>query len=89
MPDFDTKLKFADMKKTYKIIDDNIITDKTERSRRQEVLVLASLSRGNETFPSVDRFGSRVFRHCHSIFFKNIFRVNREEPVAGSVHTKT
>ena len=73
--DYVTKLKLADMKKTYEIIDDNITTDETERSRRQEVLFQASLSRGNKTFQAVDSFDSRVFRllcrvppgkHCHS-----------------------
>ena len=50
VPDNDTKLNFADMKKTYRTTDDNIITDEHERFRRQEVLFQTSLSRGNETF---------------------------------------
>ena len=80
--DYGTKLKIAaensDMEKTYEITDGNIITDDTERSRRQKVLFQANLSRGNKTFQAVDSFESRVFRllftvdpgrHCHSCIF--------------------
>ena len=46
---YGTKLKIAadnsNMEKTYEITDGNIITDDTERSRRQKVLFQANLSR--------------------------------------------
>ena len=62
VPDCDTKLKFAGMKKTYEFFYENIINDETECSRRQEVLFRTSLGRGNKTFQAVDNFEGRVSR---------------------------
>ena len=98
--DYDTKLKFAaensDMEKTHELTDGNIITDDTERSRRQTVLLHANLSvernisscrpfRKQSVQAGLHGGPWKALSLLHVFFFFFMFRENRDEPVAGSM----